>query len=97
ALTAAVRYLTDLLHVEVDQLPWPLPLVSLDRTRRPVKAGEDAEASAAQHAVDGGGGETELPGNAMRPAAELTPETDDRVDNVLGQSVPTATGLTGAV
>src|SRR5450631_3840028 len=87
ALTTAVGYLAQLLNVEVHKLTGPLTLITLHRSCRPVQAGEDAQAGPPELAVDRRCRESELPGDAMRSAAELTAQADDGLDHVLRQGM----------
>jgi hypothetical protein len=51
---AARADLAKLLHIDVDELPWTLPLVADRRCGRPVKVAQTGDPVAAKHSVDHG-------------------------------------------
>jgi hypothetical protein len=78
--TPALSDFAQLLHVDVEELAWPLSLVANDRASGTVDDTEPGNTLPAQHPVDGGAVPCECIGQAMWPMEGLEASRDDRCD-----------------
>src|SRR5690606_38220788 len=105
APTAAVGNLAQLLHIHVDQLPGPGPLVAHGGglggadllTGHRVQLAQIGHAGATQHPGDGARGHTELGGDPVRPAAVGAAAVHDPLGHLARCAPGPVVGAAGAV
>ena len=77
ALTPAIGDAPALLHVEVEELAWPLALVAHDLAGDAVEVVEAIEPPSTEDRVDRRGGQLQSPGDVVWPPALLAADAAD--------------------
>ena len=97
AVSAALGDASQLLHVEVQEVPRGRVLVAHGLAADAVQPVEAVESEAPQHGVDGRAGEAERPGDAVWPEAGTVADGTDDALQLLGEAPRMAVGRRAAV
>jgi hypothetical protein len=95
--TSAWAHPTELLHVDVDELARPVPLVAHRYRRGTVKVIQTRQAVTAEHRVDGRTWVAELGSEAVRTHLQAPTSPEDPLDLVSWQRPRTAAGGRGPI